>query len=522
MFGVAVASSGGCGSSSGTTQADVAEDGSDDATDSADDPDVGDPDIGGDPDVDDPTELDAEDGGEADADDDADDGSGEVTDAEDTNDADVGDSNTGVCGDGVLDEGEQCDRGELGGATCASLGYTPGVLTCGVDCTWRTGRCASCGDGVCEGAESYGSCPTDCAAVDVAASDRHSCAVLVDGGVRCWGAREGLRAGGLSDVGAPAPVPGLPAAVEVAAGPRHTCVRTLDGEVWCWGRNGFGEAAPGSEPSDVWPPARVDGLPAVTALAAGRNHTCAIAASDGRVWCWGRAVFGQLGAGEPAARRGGPVAVASLAGVSGIAAGADHSCAFVERGAASCWGRNDQHQLGTADAMWRYEPVAASQFTWLVGAGVSHSCATRLNPSEPPIRSGLFCWGSNAYGQLGRAPTDDFIGAQRIAATRPGALDGGLGFTCVLDPLEGAVSCWGANAFGQLGAGAVEASYEPVEVGAGGAVARFDAGRDHVCVLLRDGQVRCWGRNDDGQLGDASGLPLRRGPVAPLGLGGTP
>ncbi len=61
------------------------------------------------------------------------------------------------CGDGVLDAPEQCDGGNLNGATCAGLeGFAGGVLQCGSDCRFDTNLChpeTECGDGLVYGAE---------------------------------------------------------------------------------------------------------------------------------------------------------------------------------------------------------------------------------------------------------------------------------------------------------------------------------------------------------------------------------
>src|SRR5262249_23164138 len=46
-----------------------------------------------------------------------------------------------LCGNGTIDPGEQCDTLALGGATCASLGFTSGGLTCAKDCTFDTSGC---------------------------------------------------------------------------------------------------------------------------------------------------------------------------------------------------------------------------------------------------------------------------------------------------------------------------------------------------------------------------------------------
>ena len=58
------------------------------------------------------------------------------------------------CGDGVLDEGEVCDGEDLAGASCVSLGFDFGQLSCGADCRPNTQACIKrCGNGVLDPGE---------------------------------------------------------------------------------------------------------------------------------------------------------------------------------------------------------------------------------------------------------------------------------------------------------------------------------------------------------------------------------
>jgi hypothetical protein len=55
-----------------------------------------------------------------------------------------------MCGDGVIDSAsEQCDRSDLGGATCLNAGFMSGVLACDATCHFDTTQCA-------------GQCPVGC------------------------------------------------------------------------------------------------------------------------------------------------------------------------------------------------------------------------------------------------------------------------------------------------------------------------------------------------------------------------
>jgi hypothetical protein len=60
------------------------------------------------------------------------------------------DNSTGdpVCGNGSIDDGEQCDGGNLGGFTCVDLGYSGGTLGCDpVTCTYDASACMTDMDG---------------------------------------------------------------------------------------------------------------------------------------------------------------------------------------------------------------------------------------------------------------------------------------------------------------------------------------------------------------------------------------
>jgi hypothetical protein len=69
------------------------------------------------------------------------------------------------CGNGLLEDGEICEAGELGGASCISEGFHSGILACNGTCTgYDTSGCFLCGDDVCDlgGGEDCLSCPEDC------------------------------------------------------------------------------------------------------------------------------------------------------------------------------------------------------------------------------------------------------------------------------------------------------------------------------------------------------------------------
>lgn len=138
----------------------------------------------------------------------------------------------------------------------------------------------------------------------VAAGAAHACAILEQGSVACWGARQAGQLTG--EVGLPAPtpqrVPDVSRAKALALGEHHACALLEDGQVTCWGANYRGQAAPGRRSFAV-EPTRVPGLAGVTEIAAGPEHTCA-RRGEGTIACWGDDRRGQLGVGDTALRRG--------------------------------------------------------------------------------------------------------------------------------------------------------------------------------------------------------------------------
>ena len=89
------------------------------------------------------------------------------------------------------------------------------------------------------------------------------------------------------------------AATDVSAGGAHTCAVLADGSVWCWGSDDAGRLGDGivEEPLLDPVPSRVVGIDDAVAISAGSAHSCAVLV-DGSVWCWGFGMGGQLGNGR--------------------------------------------------------------------------------------------------------------------------------------------------------------------------------------------------------------------------------
>lgn len=356
----------------------------------------------------------------------------------------------------------------------------------------------------------------------VAGSD-HTCAILTDGRVQCWGdnARGQLGDGSREDRTSPVLVSNLRDVIAtVAAGRFHTCALAMDGDLYCWGSNNRGQLGTGTLESSRTP-MRVTSVPGdAIALTAGLDHTCALFKTK-LPYCWGSNRARQLGqdapgvASVPQLLQLAPLSngVAPINGIPGISGGRYHTCLITPNRGVQCWGRNSDGQLGDGTQLPRPQPINITGFNgevMSVTLGAEHSCAL--------LQTGAIqCWGSNTAGQLGDGTTDEHLTPKAvIGLTGVAALAAGESHICaVVQP--GGVKCWGSNTAGQLGDGTTTQASFPVAVAGLSGVSLVTAGATHTCALLQSGGVNCWGGNAVGQLGDSSQIS-RTTPVDVLGL----
>jgi alpha-tubulin suppressor-like RCC1 family protein len=291
--------------------------------------------------------------------------------------------------------------------------------------------------------------------VAVATGEEHTCALLANGTGRCWGQNIDGQLGDNSTERfrfMPVTVTGLTSAVAITAGRFHSCALLANGTVRCWGTNVNGSVGDGTRTMRRVP-VPVVGLSNAVAIVAAGEHTCALLA-DGSVRCWGDTSSGVLGDGSTISLRLTPVAVNGLVDAVAIATGSAHSCAARVDGGVSCWGSNFVGQLGTGDAtgMDQRTPIRITVFNAVaISGGNGHTCALLAG-------GGAQCWGWNTSGVLGDGTTmqrlfpttvtaqfnTSFRGATRIAA--------GYLHTCAT-LASGSLACWGENGNGQLGDG---------------------------------------------------------------------
>ena len=148
-----------------------------------------------------------------------------------------------------------------------------------------------------------------------------------------------------------------------------------------------------------------------------------------------------------------------------LSSGEYHTCAILDNGAVSCWGYPQYGQLGNGGTSDKSTPTLTSSLgtgrtAVALSSGGYHTCAILDNGS-------VSCWGRGVYGQLGNGATSDVttptltssLGTGRTAVALSSGASGGHHTCAILD--NGAVSCWGSGSYGQLGNGATSDKTTP-------------------------------------------------------------
>lgn len=389
----------------------------------------------------------------------------------------------------------------------------------------------------------------------VAMGAYHTCAILDNGSLKCWGRNlEGqLGQGSTTNLGDGPDEMGeaLPAvnlgtgrtATQVSVSyERHTCTLLDNSMVKCWGRNSYGQLGQGHGSNLGDGPGEMgDSLPAINlgvsrtavAIATGEQHSCALL-DNSTVKCWGYNFFGQLGQGNTTVKGTGAGDMASLTAINlgvsrtavAITSGRNHSCALLDNSQVKCWGENTNGQLGQGNTnhigdgggeMGDSLPainLGTGRSAVQISASGNHTCALLDN-------STVKCWGINSSGQLGQGHANSLGDGASEMGDNLLAVSLGTGRTVVqiataaysscalLD--NSTVKCWGENGAGDLGqehtnalgdgAGEMGNSLPAVSLGTGRNPVRIEAGGEQACVVLDNSTLKCWGFNGSGQLG---------------------
>ena len=477
-----------------------------------------------------------------------------------------------------------CSSGGTGAASggASGAGDKGGTAASGSGGTAAGGQGGPAGAGGQTGAGTGGSGASGGASSGGAAGDANGGASGAGGkggaagaGGGAAGANGTAGAGGAAGAGQGGAAGGAPAnplhAKAVVGGAYHTCALIDDGRVKCFGDGENGELCNGTyatfgadrdHSGDNMLYAQLGTGRTATVLAAHNETTCAIL-DDATLKCWGDNLYAQLGQESYANNLGStsftigdslpPIKLGTGRTARAVAVGEQHVCAVLDNGQLKCWGSGggtDWSALGYGDTMTRGLPgsmgdnlpavnLGTGRTATAVACGLGHTCAILDNAC-------VKCWGLNTSGELGQENTNNLGDAPGemgdnlpcidlgAGSAKPKALSAGWGSTCALFD-NGRIKCWGSNAAGQLGLedqtnrgdapGEMGTALPYVDLGIGRTVTAISVAAYQVCAVLDDGDVKCWGGNAFAELGTGDGAPRGSTPgdmgdaLLPINLG---
>ncbi|HET9934703.1 MAG TPA: hypothetical protein VFQ35_28555, partial [Polyangiaceae bacterium] len=242
---------------------------------------------------------------------------------------------------------------------------------------------------------------------------RHTC-VAADNGVWCFGDNAGGQLGNGTQVGSQTPVRVNAdfgdRVVSLSSKAMHTCALLNNGEVWCWGENSSFACGVAPASAALTTPGKVDlGGRTAKAIATGSGFSCALS-DAGEVLCWGSNASGK--AGVPGAAT---LATPTLLDTSGkravlLSAGLEHGCAVFDDQTSACWGLNQYGTLATGDRISKPSPTPVNLNSPAgapiqLDAGARHQCAVYQDGS-------LRCWGKNVCWDMSGNSNPNSAGGQ--------------------------------------------------------------------------------------------------------------
>jgi alpha-tubulin suppressor-like RCC1 family protein len=291
----------------------------------------------------------------------------------------------------------------------------------------------------------------------------------------------------------------------IDAGSYHACGISTTEQSYCWGYNEDGELGTGSTALSM-APAGVSGGLKFRQVSGGKYHSCAVTLA-GEGYCWGSNLVGQLGR-DVEVQSATPVLNKKAITFANISVGREHSCGVSLAGHAFCWGSNSTMQLGFLTSTYSVDSagfVYTGEAFTRIAAGGLHNCALTTQGET-------LCWGFNDQGQLGNGTTltlapDTTTGFSPLTPVSGAfafdTITAGYKHTCAL--AAGTAYCWGSNAYGQLGDGTTTRSLVPVPVAGGLTFVTLSAGFYHTCGIVTTGEAYCWGRNSPNSIQESVG-----------------
>jgi alpha-tubulin suppressor-like RCC1 family protein len=358
-------------------------------------------------------------------------------------------------------------------AVAAGASFTCATLADQTAMCWGQNDTGQLGDGTFVGQPSPVAVTGVSGVLKLVTGHQHACALLESGNVKCWGNNGSGQLGDGTEISRSEPalvivdtVSQAPLAnvVDLAVGVAHSCALIKDGTMKCWGSNGGGQLGTGAVSGNMDLPVGVvlpmAGPTGITQISAGDGFTCAVDGNH-QPWCWGHNDTSKLGEGPSADSVDHvvtPTQVINLKGVAIDQVGAltAFACGHAATGDVWCWGYNNDGELGTGstnyfvDTPGKLNGLAASK----IAVGEVHACAITSDGH-------VTCWGGDYLGQVGQALYNSYPSSTSVAGlANVTDIAAGTGHTCAVTG-DGKLVCWGDDRDGELGDG-ISFDREPV------------------------------------------------------------
>jgi len=229
--------------------------------------------------------------------------------------------------------------------------------------------------------------------ISITTGKYHTCGVLGNGSAMCWGQNTygeiGDGTNGTDRLN-PVFVNSTESFVSITAKNYHTCGLLGNGSMMCWGKNDYGQIGNGSAGGKALNPVFVNTSESFVSISAGREHTCGLL-GNGSMMCWGFNTDGQIGNGDQI-QQNNPVFVNTSESFVSIGAGQYHTCGVLGNGIAMCWGNNIYGQIGNgssgADVLNPVFVNTSESFVSITG-GQYHTCGLLNNGISMCLGDGL-------------------------------------------------------------------------------------------------------------------------------------
>ena len=290
------------------------------------------------------------------------------------------------------------------------------------------------------------------------------------------------------------------------------------GNLWTCGWNGYGQLGDNTTTRRSSPVQTIAFGTNWKQASGGRTHAVAIK-TDGTLWTWGGAGYGQLGDNTTTRRSSPAQTIAYGTNWKQVASAADHVTAIKTDGTLWLWGKNTFGQLGDNSVTQRASPVQtiALGTNWMqVSSGYCYNHIACIKTDGT-----LWIWGDNTNGKLGDNTTTKRSSPIQTIAFGTNWKQASCGFEYMAAiKTDGTLWCWGYNSNGQLGDNTILRRSSPVQTVAFGTNwKQVSCGYTHTTAIKTDGTLWAWGYNTSfGCLGDNTTIN-RSSPVQTVAYG---